>query len=73
MVAYDVESVAWSDLGERIPFLRGKAARSARATGYVCLDGSCRQPTNDATELARQLRERALLTSASQEGQRDPP
>ena len=38
-----------------VPLLRGKVARSGRATAYVCERGLCRLPTTDASVFAEQI------------------
>ena len=42
-----------------VPLLRGKVARSGRATAYVCERGLCRLPTTDANVFAEQLQKPA--------------
>jgi len=40
---------------ERVSLLAGKVAREGRPTAYVCENRSCRFPTTDPAELAKQL------------------
>jgi uncharacterized protein YyaL (SSP411 family) len=38
-----------------LPLLAGKTARAGRPTAYVCERYACQAPTDDPTELGRQL------------------
>ena len=48
-------------LARQIPLLRNRKAIDGRATAYLCSGGTCREPTQDPGELARQLAALAKL------------
>jgi uncharacterized protein YyaL (SSP411 family) len=47
-----------SYLAERLPFLRDIKQLNSRPTAYVCENFACQRPTNDISELERQLKPR---------------
>jgi uncharacterized protein YyaL (SSP411 family) len=42
-----------------VPLLAGRPQLDGKPTAYVCRNFTCRQPVNDAEELARQLEHKA--------------
>ena len=47
-------------LADRLPVVAGKTLLNGRATAYVCRQGACGLPVNDAAGLAKQLEERKI-------------
>jgi uncharacterized protein YyaL (SSP411 family) len=57
VLARTVAGPALAELTHHLPWLEGKHPLAGRPTAYVCEHATCKLPTSDPDELARQLRQ----------------
>jgi uncharacterized protein YyaL (SSP411 family) len=65
VVARTVAGPALDDLAHHLPWIEGKHPIGGKPTAFVCEHATCKLPTSDADELARQLRQVQPLINTS--------